>query len=193
MSRRRTTPGTTSVATDALPLADQPEPEKTVACPFKIIVDTREQRPYTFDRLYDGPAGRSPRIIVETERFGLPMGDYMALGAPRFVVERKSKEDLYGSISQRRENFEARLQRFASDLDVACVVVEAEWFELLNHPPAFSQFSPKALARTIQAWIVRYPMTQWVFVKDREWGEAFTFRLIERYWIETFGKGSRTP
>lgn len=176
--------------TARLPLTDDPAtapPEKTVACPFRVIVDTREQLPYTFDRLYDGPAGRSPRIVVETERFGLPMGDYMAFGAPRFVVERKSKEDLYSSIGSRRENFEARLQRFAGELDVAAVVVEAQWSDLLNNPPPFTSFAPKALARTIQAWMVRYPLTHWIFVPDRDWGEAFTFRLLEKYWHQVHG------
>jgi ERCC4-type nuclease len=163
-------------------LAVAPEPPKKVICPFKIMIDTREQHPYLFDTLKTDSAQGSLPLEVPTERYALPNGDYMVLGIPWMVVERKSKEDLYSSISQRRDNFERRLCRMQEELRWAAIVVEAEMGSLLSAPPAFSQFSPKALNRTIMAWAQRYPRVHWFFLPSREFAEPYTFRLLERWW-----------
>lgn len=164
-----------------------PEPPKhaktkAVQAPFTIVIDSREQLPYEFDNLYTGPTGRSPRLLVPTTRAALKFGDYAVFGFPQGVVERKSKEDLYGSISQRRDNFIGRLETACTEYDFFAVVVEAEWSELLSSPPPHTKFSPKSLARTIQAWMIRYPCVQWIMLPSRAHAEAFTFRLLERYW-----------
>lgn len=156
---------------------------KTVACPFVIVADTREQHVYTFANLWDGPTGgpKSKLIQVEVKRATVPVGDYSIEGMlDRIVIERKSKQDLYGSISQARENFVGRLERMAK-LDFAAVVVEAEWAELLSDPPKHTEYNPKSLCRTILAWMTRYPV-HWVMAPSRAHAEQFTFRLLERYW-----------
>ena len=158
------------------------ETAKKVVAPFTIMIDTREQNPYLFQGLRaDSDKGSLP-LEVPTQRYGLPNGDYMVLGLPQMVVERKSKEDLYSSISQRRENFEQRLSRMQEELRWAAIVVEAEVASLLSAPPAFSQFSPKALNRTILAWSQRYPRVHWFCLPSREFAESYTFRLLERWW-----------
>lgn len=169
----------TSVST---PVPEATKSPKTVRCPFSIVVDSREQSPYLFANLWSGPAGRSPRLVVPTVREALTIGDYAIFGHPRCAIERKSKEDLYASVSQRRENFVGRLERMCRECIFAAVVVEAEWSEILTNPPRHTQFSPKSLCRTIQAWMLRYALVHWVFAPSRDHAEAFTFRLLERYW-----------
>lgn len=64
-----------------------------------IIIDTREQTPWTFSRF-------------PTECGTLPTGDYSIKGLTRLiVVERKSLPDLLGCIGHDRERFTAELQR----------------------------------------------------------------------------------
>ena len=91
-----------------------------------ILVDTREQRPYQF-----------PRQVVAT----LPTGDYSlvvksAAGTQQhgIVVERKTKEDLFSSLGQRRARFEREMQRMAG-YDYAALVIEATLDDLLRKPP----------------------------------------------------------
>lgn len=156
-------------------------PPKRTPCGFTAIIDTREQLPYTFSTLWDGPAGRSNLIDVPTVRECLPVGDYSVLGHPGIIIERKSKADLYGSISQARENFEGRLHRMHREYDCPWILVEAEWQELLTDPPKHTKFNPKSLSRTILAWMVRYDRVHWLMAPSRAHAEAFCFRLMERY------------
>jgi ERCC4-type nuclease len=177
------------MATDTLLLdgaegmpAATPASPKTIKCPFTIAIDTREQLPYTFTEIYsDADRGRA-LIEVPTIRTGLPHGDYTILGLPQMVVERKSKEDLYSSISQRRDNFERRLALMQEELRWACVIIEADWRDLLASPPAFSEFSPKSLNRTLIAWEQRFPRVHWRYAHSRVFAEQLTFRMLERWW-----------
>lgn len=173
----------TQTKTQALTFGEEPPaPPKRIVCPFTIMVDTREQAPYLFDNLKADSSQGGHLLEVPTQRYGLPIGDYLVLGLPQMIVERKSKEDLYSSISQRRENFEQRLCRMQEELRWSAVVVEAQLSDLLTAPPSFSQFSPKALNRTIMAWMQRYPRVHWCFLPGREFAESYTFRLLERWW-----------
>jgi len=114
-------------------------------------------------------------------RYGLPVGDYSIFGLPQIAIERKSKADLYSSVVK-RANFEGRLERMSNDRAFALVIVEAELLEILTKPPHHSQFSPKALARTIWAWQQRYRGVHWIFAPSREHAEAITFRHLERFY-----------
>ena len=174
---------TTSTSPDGWPAPAPPEvaPPRRIPCGFRVIVGTREQLPYDFSTLWDGPAGRSNLIDVPVVRLGLPVADYAIEGHPGFILERKSKADLYGSISQARENFESRLRRMHDEFDSPWVLVEAEWYELLTAPPQHSKFSPKSLTRTILAWMVRFHRVRWLMAPTRDHAEAFCFRLMDRY------------
>jgi ERCC4-type nuclease len=157
--------------------------ERTVASPFGVIVDTREQLAYTFADIRANADQKHARVIVPTTRVALDVGDYSIVGLANLItIERKSKDDLYSSIGQRRENFEARLRKMCCDYSMSAVVVEAEWSSIMLDPPGFSRFHPKALARTIFAWMVRWPRVHWVMMPDRATAETATYRLMERFW-----------
>jgi ERCC4-type nuclease len=162
---------------------------KEIACPFSIVVDTREQRPYAFDSIYAGTSHRRSRVLVPTVRHAIPVGDYSIFGMPQVVIERKSKEDLYGSVG-RRENFVGRLERM-SDLAFALVVVEADYLDLIRNPPAFSKLRPRSLSRTLIAWSIRYPV-RWQFIGGRAAAEQLTFRYLERFYLDHRQTGIQT-
>ena len=80
---------------------------------IRVVVDTREQEPLSFDPLK-----------VDVERRVLPAGDYSVAGYEHRVgVERKSLSDFVGSVIRARRRFAAELERLRS-YDFACVVVE---------------------------------------------------------------------
>ncbi len=154
-------------------------PDFVRACPFTVVIDTREQQPYTFTNLKSA-RGNHP-ITVPTVRLALPTGDYAVLGHGRFVVERKSKADLWGSIVK-RENFEGRLARMVDQFDTSAIVVEDEISSIRRSPPPHTRYPVKSVLRTIQAWSIRYPTVHWWFMPGREVAEVWTFRLLEKFY-----------
>lgn len=154
---------------------------KPVRFPVPVLIDTREQLPYTFAGLRaDKREGGGP-LIVETRSETLHSGDYSILGyAGRVAIERKSLADLFRTIGSDRERFERELSRLA-EYDYAAVMVEAEWSEVLNDPPSRSKLSPKTIFRSVMAWQCRYPRVHWWFVPGRDMGEVATLRLLEKY------------
>lgn len=169
--------------TEALILGDEPPaPPKIIKVPFTIAIDTREQLPYSFVGIRADSDKDYAILEVPTMRTGLPIGDYLVLGLPQAVIERKSKEDLYASVSQRRDNFEQRLCRMQEELRWAAVVIEASWHEVITQPPTFTQFNPKSLNRTLIAWMQRFPRVHWCYLPNRDFAERHTFRCLERWW-----------
>ena len=153
---------------------------KRVTYNHKLLVDSREQRPYTFEFVPCDSKDAGSYLDIFTERTALKHGDYAISGYPSVVVERKSLVDLYGSISQRRANFESRLQAMQDELRFAAIVVEAEWSELLRNPPKHSKFTAKSLFRSIVSWMQRYPRVHWIPCLNRRMAEIVTFRVLDR-------------
>jgi ERCC4-type nuclease len=88
--------------------------------PVEIIIDTREQKPYTFN----------PALVVPIRR-ALPAGDYSVAGLELLLaVERKSMDDFVGTVIRARERFYRELAKL-SRYPRACVVVEGTLADLL--------------------------------------------------------------
>lgn len=86
-----------------------------------IIIDTREQEPYSFD----------PRLATAMRR-ALPAGDYSVDGLEACVaVERKTLDDFVSTVIHSRERFRSELQKLAT-YRAACVVVEAGLTDILQ-------------------------------------------------------------
>lgn len=154
---------------------------KILHVPFTIIIDTREELPYTFHSLRgDADQGKRP-LDVSTVREGLRTGDYSVKGyEPLVTIERKSLADLYSTLGQERERFEEEHERM-SRMEFAAVVVEASLEEVMHHPPSRSQLEPKTVYRTWLAWEQAYNIP-WHFCSGRRFAEVHTFRILERFW-----------
>lgn len=156
---------------------------EVVTCPFTIICDNNEGLPYTFQGL---TADDGRPLYVPTEKKSLYTGDYSILGWEDYVtVERKTLEDLYGSIGGNRDRFENVIRRMA-EMAAACVVVEATMEQILLDPPKHSKVKPKTISRTMLSWTERYGVA-WFTVGgaragDRRLGEHMTFRFLEKFY-----------
>jgi ERCC4-type nuclease len=132
--------------------------------PPLILIDSREQRPFEFDR---------------SIRCALPTGDYSISGfADRVGIERKSKADAYSSIGHARERFHRAVERLAA-LDYGAIVIESTLPGFLI-PPAHSQVSPQAALGTYLAWSVRYRLPVF-FAGNHDHGQAVTEQLLRHY------------
>lgn len=149
-----------------------------------VIIDTREQLGYSFSTLKaDVKDGGGP-LAVRTLRGTLHSGDYSLEGHTDAVaVERKSLSDLFGTLGQGRDRFERELERL-SVMRCAHVVFEGEWSDVFTRPPRNSRLNPKTVGRSVLAWIERYPSIHWHPCPGREFAEAWTFRILQRYFIE---------
>lgn len=160
-----------------------------VLFPRAIVVDTREQLPFSFGGLradVSYGAGNSATLIIELVTGTLAAGDYSLWGfTDQVAIERKSIADLFGTLSQGRDRFVRELERMQDTLQFAAVVVEADWSEILNRPPLYSELPPKIVHRSVLAWQQRYPRVHWWMMPDRRLAEVTTFRILERFWRDT--------
>lgn len=130
-----------------------------------IVIDTREQLPYIFDN-----------SMLKT----LKTGDYSILGLENDVaVERKTKEDAYGSCGARRVRFEKEIVRL-SKFDYAAVVIEASLSSLLT-PPSYTKVRPLVVVNSFVSWSVKYGVHVF-FASNREYGRNLVQLILQKYW-----------
>lgn len=159
-----------------------------VNSPFTVVIDTREQYPYSFTGLAaDADRDKLP-LVVPTVMHGLATGDYSIHGfEDRVCVERKSLEDLYGTLGQGRDRFQREFERMA-DMEFAALVIEAGWETILTAPPAHSRLNPKTVYRTAIAWQQRYPNVHWWALPTRSLCEKTTYRILDRFFQDAATK-----
>ena len=143
---------------------------------FTIIIDTREQSPYTFEII-----DPTPETIIRK----LKTGDYsIDRFEDRIAIERKTLSDLYGSLggkkSTRRDRLEREMKRMC-DMDFAAVIVEADWKTIIKNPPSRSKLKPVSVLATIIAWMQRYGV-HWLTCPNRTFAEKATHRILDRWY-----------
>lgn len=137
--------------------------------PLRILRDTREQKPYAFER-----------FGVECIPATLDTGDYSLPGfEDRVAVERKSIDDLIGCLmGSDRARFERELSRGAR-YDLFCVVVESS-LEDISKGRFKSNMKPHAALQSIFAFQVRYRVP-FIWASNRAGGEYVTHSLLSKY------------
>lgn len=178
----------------------------TVHAPFRILIDTREQLPFTFDGISAdvtetpsdmarmvkiGEIDQSEIKLAVPTRFkslGNSMGDYSIEGYQgECNVERKSIEDAHGTFlgwGERRERFETELENLAA-MEAAAVVVECSFGQLLAEAPSRGKKTAsenrKILHRQVLSWQQTYRVP-WIFCDTRRLAEITTYRIFHRFW-----------
>lgn len=138
---------------------------------FTIIVDTREQHPYTFADMVSRK---------------LDHGDYSVAGLDGLVaVERKSMQDLHGSFTHGRARFERECKAL-SEYAYAALVIEGSYFEVLA-PVKNSKASPESIVASVLSWSIKYGLHVY-FVENRAGGEDLVYRLLNQA-VRLWNKG----
>ena len=173
---------------DTESLVDQKEdlalPVGTVDSPFTILIDSREQQPYTFSNIKGDFRNDYSPIRVRTLKKSLPVGDYRLSGVSGCIIERKSLPDLFGSFADtsHRENFLERLRKIQAGYEFGVVMVEAYPTEILSNPPVHTSLNPKTILRSIFSWSIQFPLVHWFFGENREMAEQMTYRILEKFY-----------
>ena len=130
-----------------------------------LTIDSREQQPYSFT---------DHKTIIQS----LPIGDYGLFNCPDIAVERKSIDDLIGSLTSGRERFEKELQK-GSQLPYFSLVIEASLSDLANGKYQ-SQMLPKSAVQSLLSWSVKYGVHIF-FCENREYAEKVTLSLLLKH------------
>jgi hypothetical protein len=135
---------------------------RALASGFTIHVDTREKYAFRF-------AQRGAVI----EHTAVVAGDYGVRDGDRWlaVVERKSVEDIIGSLSNGTLAFQLAAM---AELPLAAVVVEGRYPKLFDVPRVKDGWLPDVLAR-LQ---IRYREIPIVFADSRKFAEEWTYRFL---------------
>lgn len=177
------------------------EPE---VCPFTIITDQREGAPYKFTGLLSDieinpglpfdfrnlttDSKKKHRPLFVASKYGhLKTGDYSIEGMENLIcIERKSKEDLFGTLASGRERFEREHERM-QEFEFAAVVIECSLSDALLDPPVWSMLKTESVMGYATAWPMRYCIP-WVWAGNRATAEVYTFKQLEKFWKEKQGK-----
>jgi len=151
-----------------------------ITVPYTVLVDSREQAPYTFEGL-TGNASQGSRLLNITTRWaGLKTGDYSIDGFEDLVcIERKSKSDFYGTLGAGRDRFDREHQRM-SRMEFAAVVIEASWASILSDAPKWSTLSPRTILGSALAYERDYGV-HYFPAEDRRMAEIVTFRMLDLF------------
>jgi DNA excision repair protein ERCC-4 len=136
---------------------------------MRILIDTREQAPFTFAG-YD----------VDPELATLPAGDYSLQGfEDRAAIERKELNDLVGCLMGKdRTRFEKELT-IGRAYDLFAVVIEATLADV-SRGNYKSEMNPHAALQSIIAFTVRYG-TSFIWCGNRAGAEYMTYWLLSKY------------
>ena len=143
--------------------------QMTLQLPEPIIyVDSREQRPWTF----------SLPTVVGT----LGTGDYSLAGCDNWIsIERKSLNDLIGSLTTGRDRFTKELER-GRRIQNFSVIVEALYVDILEHSYR-SDMNPRAAWGSIIALQERYGVP-FYFAGDSVIAGQLCESILVRWWTE---------
>lgn len=151
----------------------------------RIVIDSREQRGYTWD---SDPLGNPT-----TTTAALPAGDYSIEGyESRIAIERKSLEDFINTVLRDKDRF-ARELTLLQAYDFAAIVIEADLDKILQHAYT-SQLAPSALLGIIAEYQVRFSPVHFVLASDRPSARVMTERLLrfaERAIVERDARAAR--
>lgn len=159
--------------------------------PFTVVIDVSEKTPWQFKAVKaDADQGCLP-LVVTTEVDKLETGDYSIRGIERSIcIERKSKADLFRSLSPSdRDRFEGQLSRMQA-MDFAAVIVEAPVDEMLSDPPEHLDIKPKEVIRAMMELSLRFPNVHWWAMPSRAFAELWCFRLLRMYWRNKFERSA---
>ncbi|MCZ6652966.1 MAG: ERCC4 domain-containing protein [Planctomycetota bacterium] len=128
-----------------------------------IIIDTREQTPWSFHNLPSEPGS-------------LSTGDYSIAGLAHLVaIERKSLSDLLACVGIHRDRFKRELQRLRA-YRFRCLVVEANYADL-ERGEWRSKIQPASVLGSLAAWQAQFSLPV-MLVGTREAGARFCERFL---------------
>jgi ERCC4-type nuclease len=171
------------VAHPALPVGPERGGTQLRAPKPVIVVDTREQNPFSFARFQGWFAG--------VEKKPLALGDYSVSGLEDVcVVERKNLSDLVCSFTVERPIFIQRLRRMSAFPDRLLIITAA--MSQVKSRYEYSPANPNQITQSLIATLagLRVPF---LCVETHELGEeivaSYLYQVHLYHWLESNGHG----
>lgn len=139
---------------------------------FTLIVDTREQRPFNFNK-----------YPVEVRRSKLDAGDYSVEGHEHLIaIERKSMSDLVSTLTTGHKRFKKEIERSLNYTYFGIIVEES--FTMLLHDAyegaKHNKASGEVVAKIVNAIRVKYNVDV-MFCTDEAEAAALTYHVLASY------------
>lgn len=135
---------------------------------MKIIIDQKEQRPWTFPD------------DIETEPGTLQTGDYTLKGLEELIaIERKELGDLVGCVTGERDRFKRELLRLRS-YRCKCVIVEGALSDVIEHRYR-ALTTPESIIGSVASWQSKYDVP-FVWAGDRAGAARYALAVFRTYW-----------
>lgn len=128
---------------------------------FDVEIDNREQKPFVF------------RKGIKIKNSTLKFADYKLINKNHFVFfERKSLQDLIGTLSGGYDRFKRELDRAKTDNQYVIIIVETNLQTALKFsdiPFVFkkTKVTPEFIFRNVRDLVTYYPNIQFLFVENR--------------------------
>ena len=126
-----------------------------------ILSDTNEIKPLSF---------RLDSILIEVQRFNLPVGDYRALYADgsmsKVVFERKSLPDLWGTMTKGHKRFMNEV-RYAKELGIDLYLIIENSFSEVEDGFERSDFGGSSMVKKLGTLFHKYHLPV-IFTAGRE-------------------------
>jgi len=144
---------------------------------IRVITDTREQLAFHF-----------PPWVTNTVDT-LHTADYaLDTDPPCCLIERKSKADLYGSLTRGRARLEAEFIRMMGD-PMSTVLIECSWAEILvplewedgNGKMNTSKVNPTMIVNSLISWQMKYGI-RIVCCDTRKLARDWALKYLELAW-----------
>jgi ERCC4-type nuclease len=146
-----------------------------------VVVDTREQNPFSFDRFSKWFSG--------IERRALALGDYSIAGMEETcTVERKDLSDLIHSLSTERSTFLNRLRRMSLYPQRLLIITAA--VSQVKSPHPYSRFDPNTILQSLVAGLAGLGIP-FLCTETHELGEevvaSYLYQVSLYQWLEQNG------
>ena len=135
---------------------------------MKIIIDTREQRPFDFSAF--GAEAMTGNLLT---------GDYSIFGMENIItVERKELSDILNCLGSERPRFFRELERLKS-YEGAAIVIESP-LSVIAAGRYRSRISPQSAVQSLIAIQAQFRLPIF-FAKDRTDAEAYVFHFLRHF------------
>ena len=152
-----------------------------------VLIDTREQAPFSFSRFNNWLAG--------TKIATLATGDYSIEGMEHLVcIERKSLNDLVGTLMHQRQRFFRQLERM-QDFPYRAILVEASYDDVKSpyHFTDDTTAHPNGVSGSLDALEVRFGIPVIYTSRNRllaeEKAASWLSKTFTYWWLENHGLG----
>jgi len=139
--------------------------------PLQIIIDKHEQTPWFW-----------PPDLATMVRGTLNAGDYALVDDDRkFAVERKSLDDLVGTLASGWQRFKNELQRMKDlEMPARIIIVEGNFQDILDHKYNHPRVSPRFVLRRLTT--LAFAEVQVIFASNALAASGYCWRLLYHRW-----------